>query len=503
MLDRVFAATDVMCRCTLRLPEGEPAQAELSRISRTRAVFDHSGALDEESEVEVEFSFDDETALTLMGRVVHSGEKGLYLEWQHEDDTAAGRLQTLLVESAFRQRARRAVDAPEDSPAAPRVATVKPTDERATPPSDAAPAEPATASPETAAPPARSAAEPGQDVSARLLRHAKTMKSSDLAAARKSVQVLDMATLAGLIQEAVDEAMQHIQQLMTDDERQRLLEEAEEKFKERLENFKAEKKGLQSKANHLQAQLETAQKLVEDERGRVVSADQFTVSDAGIVELEARVTRIVEGAVKKGRVTSEFESELREVVARLLDDEREKISEKEREAQSDALELLERKMTRLAKALDETTKARKKAERRAQLLESSGGGMRPTMEAGLDDDDPEKERKVALLKELIDTNHKVRAEMRSQGLEVLRPARNTKPDESPEPETQDSPPGVTVEMTDSGVKKISVASTAPPPLQRTGKRAESAEDTKPEVAAQRDEAPQESAPAQKPVEEVT
>lgn len=491
MLDRVFAAADVECSCSLRREGHEPETTQIVRISRTKAVIDVMTPFAEGVELDFDLTIAPGAPLTLRGRVVHSGEMGLFVEWLHADEKAASRLQTRLVESASLEPRRRATDeppagtsakptpkattkAPAEAQAASRSATTgqtaaarqaakrvpaKETEQLAPTEPAAQPAPPiaAPSTPEDA--PRRSprtVAESAKDVGERLLRHSRTMRSSDLAAARENVQVLDMATLTGLIQGAVDEAVATLASALGDAERKALLQEAEENFKARLAIFQAEKQGVESKAKHLQAQLDKAQQLLEEERLRLVSADQFTVSNAGMAELDERLSRILDRALRSNTISGDIESEMRGVVARLLDDERDKITAKAREAQSDALDLLERKVGRLAKALEETQKAREKAERRANALESAGTGIRPLMQAGLDDDDPDREQKLVLLKDLLESNRKVREQMAAEGI-VIQAAR---------PRGPVAP--VTTEAANDGVKKISVpVHFTPPPLQRT------------------------------------
>ncbi|MEM7167801.1 MAG: hypothetical protein AAF581_20285 [Planctomycetota bacterium] len=253
------------------------------------------------------------------------------------------------------------------------------------------------------------------DVGAAIMQHAKTVQSADLAANIKQVQVLDMKTITRLIRKAVAEAEQSLETKLTEEQHRQLLQEAEDKFNERLEEFKAQNAGLETRAALLQKQLVDAQALLEEERQRIVSADQFTVSDTGIGELEARFESILENALVEHDATEDVQDELRHLVSHVLDQERERAKEKEEEAQSDAVSLLERKVSRLASALNETESARAKAEKRAQILEQhAGSGAANVMLAGLDDDDPEKEQKLALLKNLHDANQEVREHMKAQ-----------------------------------------------------------------------------------------
>jgi hypothetical protein len=255
-----------------------------------------------------------------------------------------------------------------------------------------------------------------RDVDASIRSRARVVRSADLARKLKKVQILDVATIRDLIEEAVAEAAESFDKSLAEEERRRLLEEAEETFKARLANFKAEKAGLESRTKHLVKELERAQSLLEEERRRIVSADQFTVSDAGILELEKRLGRMLDLVVRRGGVSGELEQEMRAVVAKLLDDERQRISAKAQEAQNDRVDLLERKIARLASTLEETQKERDRAFRRAQALEAAGvPGFQNWITGGIRDDDPDRERRLELMKEIVDFNKAMYAELAALG----------------------------------------------------------------------------------------
>jgi len=282
------------------------------------------------------------------------------------------------------------------------------------------------------------------DVDATIRSRAKTVKAAELARRHKNVQVLGMDTIRGLIRDAVAEAAEQFENSLGAEEKKRLLEEAEETFQERLQSFKAEKAGLEAHAKNLQSQLDRAQSLLDEERQRIVSANQFTVSDAGMIEIEQRLTRMLDRAIAKGGVSAELEAEMREVLAKLLDDEREKISEKAQEAQNDRVELLERKIARLASSLDETTKERDYAKRRAQFLEESGGGgLQNVITGGIFGHDSDKERKLELMKEIFKANKEMYAELEKRG---TRPEARKRPN-VPTPKAESAESSDTAEAT--------------------------------------------------------
>ncbi|HVR72693.1 MAG TPA: hypothetical protein VMT52_00100 [Planctomycetota bacterium] len=266
------------------------------------------------------------------------------------------------------------------------------------------------------------------DVGASIRQRAKVVSSSELASRVETVQIVNMGTIRDLIKEAVNEAVVFLGSTLGDVERRRLLEEAEAAFQERLEAFRSEKAGLVEKTKSLQEQLERAARLLVEERTKVVSANQFTVSDAGMVELEQRLGRLFDRALREGTVSAHLEQEMRGVVLALLDDERDKIREQAQQAQSDKIDLLERKVQRLASTLETAEKERDSAEKRAHALEASGGtSFRNVMTAGLNEGDPERERKLSLLKEIFESNQEIRKELVSAGRLPSRPAQSGLP----------------------------------------------------------------------------
>jgi hypothetical protein len=272
------------------------------------------------------------------------------------------------------------------------------------------------------------------DIGASIRSHAKTVRASELAARHDRVRVLNMATIRTLIVEAVEEAATHLTRSLSEGERKRLLEEAEEGFQERLKSFEVEKASAEEKAKRLNDQLETARKLLEDERKRTIKADQFTVSAEGLGEIEDRFQRLLTRSLADGGVSPQLEDELRKLISRILDSEREKIRAKELEAQNSKIELLERKISRLAGTLEETEKQRDDAQRFASFLEQQGGGaLRNVFEAGLKEGDPNKERKLALMKHILDENRALRGHL---GIALADPNAPEEPKEQAPDATQ-------------------------------------------------------------------
>lgn len=299
------------------------------------------------------------------------------------------------------------------------------------------------------------------DIGATIRSKAKTVRASELAARHENVRVLNMGTIKLLIQDAVSEAMQHLTANMGEAEKKQLLQEAEEKFQERLKAFKAEKESADAYAKHLNDQLRKAQELLETERKREIKAEQFTVSDAGMGQIEDKMKRVLDHAMRTGNVSPELEAKLREMIAHILDDERERIRKQEEEAQSAKIDLLEKKIKRLARDLDDTERERDEARELANALEAAGGGgIASIMKAGIKDSDGNKKRKLSLMKEILDMNRKIREEL---GVTYQRDDEAVKRLEAEREKLPDGPPPESAEQraereaADAAAKEAAIA----------------------------------------------
>jgi hypothetical protein len=253
-----------------------------------------------------------------------------------------------------------------------------------------------------------------QNVSARILRSARTVSASELAARHDKVRVLNLSTIRRLIKESIQDSLADLNRGYTSDDEAKLMAEVEQRVNEAMKSFKAEKADLAARSEKLQAQLEEARKQLENEKKRKIDADRFTMSESGVADLQQRFDRMLQAAIRANGVNDALAAELQQMVAHILDKEREKIAEHARAAQQDAIALLEKKVQRLAASLDETSKDRDRSRRRLAAIEASGGGLRNIMEAGLDDDDPDKERKLDLMKEIFKQNQEMREQYKAK-----------------------------------------------------------------------------------------
>ena len=439
-MPEVFDHDVLPCSCVFAPGTDQERQVPIERLSARKAIIDASEFGDAEWEANTSYSLHVKLPIgkkvALRGTIVAIQGDKLFLRW--DQSPAKEKALDALLETAVEQIGARV----RSSPAAPANENLE---------SD-------SAEPEASA--------PSNDLRARVLSQTKTIRSSDLAARSENVRVLGMTQITALIQRAVDEALANSDRAWDEEERQRLLEEAEESFSERLAALRAEKAGVESQVANLQQQLERAQGLLDEERERVVEADQFTVSDAGMAELDKKLGRLFDHAVRAGSIDSADEEEMRQVVANLLDTEREKITQRAREAQSDAIELLERKIGRLSKSLEDTQRERDTAAERARLLEASGGSLGNVFQAGMAADDPNKDKKLGLLKDLVADNRAVRSHLQKKNPALAAAA------PSSDSSSNDSPGGVKKmplappAESSGGVKKIALGGVKPPPLER-------------------------------------
>jgi len=408
VIHRVFSFADLPCQGRLAGPDGAEIRAPILQMARGKAVLRSDRPFEVGHAVAVQVEFPDGEILSLVARVAESGARGLFLRFEHENEAAERRFGTRLIEASERFQA--------------------------------------------TAQALREEARSG--IRNSVLARTRTVDSRDLARRSQHVRVLGMGTITELIESALEEALSSSERALDAEARARILRETEATFHERLATLQAEKAGAEEQIAHLEGELARARSVLEEERARVIENDRFTVSDAGMAELDERLGRLLDRAVRAGGVAADVEAEMRQVVARLLDDERGKIGDQARGAQSDAIELLERKVERLAQTLEKSQKAREIAEHRAAALEAAGGtGFRNVVAAGLHAEDPAREQKLALLREIARENDAVR-----EFLGRTAPAAGSGGEAATAPAPVAAPA--------PGVKKIAVARTKPPPLTR-------------------------------------
>ncbi len=306
--------------------------------------------------------FQDGPDLHLEMKVIASRSEGIFVEWRHDEKDSASRLQTLLVDYSTKTV---------QTPAGSAELTLRET----------------------------------------ILGRTTEVESSELAKTHRAVRVLNMGTILKLIRESVEETVERSEREWEQTERDRLLREAQEIFQQRMDEFRAQREDALARSRELETELKRTQELLEEERNRVLSADQFTVSDAGMVELESRLERLMRKAASERGAAAAIQEEMRNVVSTLLDEEREKILEKAQSAQSETISVLEHKVKRLAATLEETTRERDRAQKRASALEasSSSGVAGMAYKIGLDDEDADRDQKLRLLRSMAEENREVRS----------------------------------------------------------------------------------------------
>jgi hypothetical protein len=248
-------------------------------------------------------------------------------------------------------------------------------------------------------------------------RRAKTVRAAEVASVVDNLHVLDMSTIRDLIKEAIDEAKVLVGPQLGDREKQRILQKAEEGFQQKMGILQAEKLDLEGKIGELQNRLATEQQVLEEERKKVISTRQFTISEEGLVEFESRFDRVLRRAAQRGTVQGDLEEEIRRLISKVLDEEREKIEQQLKQAHSQKIALLEKKIDRLSKSLDRSLEERDRAQQeRADALEALGN-FRPgaVMTPGLKDSDPYRKRKLDVLKAIVDHNRDIRKALVESG----------------------------------------------------------------------------------------
>ncbi|OUU20719.1 MAG: hypothetical protein CBC13_10165 [Planctomycetia bacterium TMED53] len=248
-----------------------------------------------------------------------------------------------------------------------------------------------------------------------LRSRSRLVRTSAIAAQRDSVRVLNLSAIKELIQASVDEVIQESGRSIGEEEIKRLREESEKSFKEKLAEFQNENADLQSHIGSLRAKLERTQELLGTERDREVERDRFTLTRESLEELENTLERIIERATNTSELPEEVQVEIREVVHKSLEEERSRAKDREESARSENIDLLERKIQRLAKNLDAARSQRDQAlesARRAESRDTPGSGSASVGAAVTPSPaDEQSGRRKALLVDLMSENRQLRQQI--------------------------------------------------------------------------------------------
>lgn len=250
------------------------------------------------------------------------------------------------------------------------------------------------------------------DIGASIKDRIRKVDIETLAKSKQHIKLLKMDVIEELVEAAVTETAARMGHALDEDARNKMLQETVEEFQSRLAAFTAEKEGMAEKNAAMEAELARQRRMLDEAKQAKVSKDQFTVSNEGIIDLEKQFARLVDGAKGKHGLDDALHDQLAAMVQGLLDSERAKIAAKTEGAQSEAIRLLEKKVARLAGSLSDAETDRDKALRLAKALEQAGGkGIASIMQAGLEEGDPDKARKLELMKVIFDENKRIRDAM--------------------------------------------------------------------------------------------
>ncbi|NCF55106.1 MAG: hypothetical protein GWP41_02420 [Planctomycetia bacterium] len=266
------------------------------------------------------------------------------------------------------------------------------------------------------------------DLESALRSRSRLVRTSAIAAQRDSVRVLNLSAIKELIQASVEETIRESGRSLDEKELRRLREESERGFKERLAEFENEKADLQSHIETLTARMNRTQDLLGAEKEREVERDRFTLSEESLGRLEKTLEKIVQRATHGEDLDPAVEQELRAVVNQSLDLERSKAREREETARSENIDLLERKVKRLAKNLDDARNQRDSALETVRRAESRDGFPNP-LHTGVSlvspsEDGSDSERRRALLVDLVSENRQLREKIVHNGSSEKKQSNN-------------------------------------------------------------------------------
>ena len=255
----------------------------------------------------------------------------------------------------------------------------------------------------------------GGDLESALRSRSRLVRTSAIAAQRDSVRVLNLSAIKELIQASVDEVIRESGRSLGEEELRRLREESEKSFQEKLAEFQNEKADLHSHIENLTAKINRTQELLGSEKEREVDRDRFTMTRESLIELERTLDRIIDKSADTHQLPDDVGQEIREVVQQSLELERSRASDREEKTRSENIDLLERKVHRLAKNLDEARSQRDVALETARRLDrretSSAGTVTPPEAFSTEATEDPGGRRRALLADLVSENRQLRQQI--------------------------------------------------------------------------------------------
>lgn len=259
----------------------------------------------------------------------------------------------------------------------------------------------------------------------------------------RNVQVLDMRTIERIVQDAVDNTLDRRLQSVSAEERTEIEREAKAEFLKLLQEHKElraqkdasdrERDKLSSQVQNLRSELTARQQELAEEEARSLDQKSFSLSAESFVELERKVRQLfgrlmgeeqrmclAQVGPKALKGLSEFERDLALLIDRVLGDQRDRYVEKERAEHQEKIDLLERRIAKLSKTLEQTEDTLRKVAQ-AKSLDPGVASIFDSVQ-GLDLSDIDFERKSELLKEVFIQNLSLQGkEVRPEDLEGVKP----------------------------------------------------------------------------------
>lgn len=242
----------------------------------------------------------------------------------------------------------------------------------------------------------------------------------------RSVQVLDMRTIERIVHEAVTRCLDLRRETLGAGERAELEADAKQEFLKLLAEHKkvvAQKTEIERAREALSAQVDTLrEELARQQEAlraardrRLAGAGEFSLSPESFAEMESKIRKLfgtlisqerrlslAEAGPQALRGLSELEREIAALLDRLMADERAKLLGKEKQAHEEKVQLLERRIEKLNKALEDTEGAL----RQVIAAKSIDPGIASIYDKvqGLAADALNYERKKELLKQVFEEN---------------------------------------------------------------------------------------------------
>ncbi len=242
------------------------------------------------------------------------------------------------------------------------------------------------------------------DLGATLRNKVKIVRAADMASRVDKLQVIDISTIRELVRVAVNEAAHILRPQRAEPDN------------------RPEPPRPRTKTALLDSHTTSITTLMIEHRARAGSARSGSPPESVLEKLDERIHGVLQRVRATGSLPEGLQDNVRKLISKAITEEEENLKKRLYPSKDDQIALLEKKVKRLATALDSATQERDHV--RGQLASAIDASRRtrfgPVSREGIDKADPDRKLKLSLLKEIVQQNRAVRKTLAENHREIER-----------------------------------------------------------------------------------